>query len=235
MNLTSPPPFPSLSVAALLATPRSSLLLASSGKEYSKPVTIRTPIEMARARKEAMGRLGLDFLSFADDADADMDWEKELADSGEPDSPTVEDTECTSTAELDRDIDVKPPFANINTEDTLKAESLLPSARHQGIKSEDSPMSSPGISTTQIDNIVPSVTNAMDFEPQGELSARERNRLKRKRKVGASAFVVGSSGNPVAATGNGHINIGPSGPPPPPKSSASKYGTVAVGEKGASK
>ncbi|GJJ12235.1 hypothetical protein Clacol_006476 [Clathrus columnatus] len=201
LDLSVPPSFPSISVPALLNTPRSSLLLASSGQEYSKPVTIRTPAEMARARKEAMGRLGLDFLSFAGEEDADMDWEKELADSVEPDSPTAADTERASTVELDR-----------------------------------LPLSSPGVSTSQLDNsVVHSAINLGDTELQGELSARERNRLKRKRKVRASAFVAGSSANSGALTSNGHSNSGPPGPPPPPKGSGGKYGTVAAGEKGASK
>lgn len=214
------------------------MLLASSGKEYSKPVTIRTPVEIARARKEAMGRLGLDFLSFADDGDADMDWEKELVDSGEPESPNVGDIERASTVELDRDVDMKPHIHNVNynAEDSSRAEYHLPIARHQEVKTEDSPMSSPGMPTTQLDNVLgPSATIAPDIEPQGELSARERNRLKRKRKVGASAFVAGGTTSSGAAISNGHNN-GPSGPPPPPtKGSTAKYGTVAAGEKGASK
>lgn len=59
---------------------RGTLLLASSGKEFTKPTRIlASSMEVKKARKEAMGRLGLDFLESVGGAD-DIDIEKELID-----------------------------------------------------------------------------------------------------------------------------------------------------------
>ena len=59
---------------------KGTLLLASSGKEFTKPTGIlANSNEVKKARREAMGRLGLDFLESVGGAD-DMDLDKELAD-----------------------------------------------------------------------------------------------------------------------------------------------------------
>ena len=63
---------------------KGTLLLASSGKEFAKPTGILSnSTEVKKARKEAMGRLGLDFLDSV--GDDEMDLEKELAVDVEPD------------------------------------------------------------------------------------------------------------------------------------------------------
>lgn len=68
-----PPTFPNFSVQELIL--QGKLLLASSGKEFTKPTGIlSSAAEVKKARKEAMGRLGLEFL----DGD-DMDLDKEFA------------------------------------------------------------------------------------------------------------------------------------------------------------
>ena len=49
---------------------KGTLLLASSGKEFVKPTGIlASSSEVKKARKEAMNRLGLDFLDNFGDAD----------------------------------------------------------------------------------------------------------------------------------------------------------------------
>lgn len=69
------PDFPAFSVRDLIS--QGKLLLASSGKEFVKPIGIlATTAEVKKARKEAMGRLGLDFL---DDVADDLELDKELA------------------------------------------------------------------------------------------------------------------------------------------------------------
>jgi TATA-binding protein-associated factor len=69
------PDFPAFSVRDLIS--QGKLLLASSGKEFIKPTGIlATTAEVKKARKEAMGRLGLDFL---DDVADDLELDKELA------------------------------------------------------------------------------------------------------------------------------------------------------------
>ena len=71
------PDFPHFSVQELME--RGTLLLASSGKEFTKPTGIlASSSEVKKARKDAMSRLGLDFLDSVGGAD-DMDLDKELA------------------------------------------------------------------------------------------------------------------------------------------------------------
>ena len=147
-------------------------LLASSGKEFTKPAGIfQNSAEVRKARKEAMGRLGLDFLDVAEDDDMDID--KELAAADEPDI----------------DSEVKP--------DTPKDEFSNPFGPETPIdaKKVGSPMER-----------VRSTTPGLSEDKLAGLSARERNRLKRKRKPGNSAFVAPPPTNPGAK-----YNTAPSG------------------------
>lgn len=129
-------------------------LLASSGKEFIKPAGIfQNSAEVRKARKEAMGRLGLDFLDVAEDDDMDID--KELAAADEPDV----------------DSEMKP--------DTPLDESGTPLR-------PDTPIDGKAGSPTER---VRSTTPGHSEDDLAGLSARERNRLKRKRKPGNSAFV----------------------------------------------
>ena len=73
--VTTPSNFPKFSVRELVSSGK--LLLASSGKEFAKPSGIlSSTAEVKRARKEAMGRLGLEFL---DNVADEIDLERELA------------------------------------------------------------------------------------------------------------------------------------------------------------
>jgi TATA-binding protein-associated factor len=145
----SEPSFPSFAVGELIS--QGKLLLASSGKEFQKPVGILSSVtEVKKARKEAMGRLGLDFL----DTD-DMDLDKEFA----------------AEMEADQDVDME------------QAQDPVPSEQKESVLEELSPPETPQ---------VPSPTAPAppsSAEADAALSARERNRLKRKRKAGNSAFV----------------------------------------------
>lgn len=136
------PEYPNFSVQDLVL--QGKLLLASSGKEFIKPAGIlSSSAEVKKARKEAMGRLGLEFLDSVAD---EMDLDKELADADEseaqeePVSPMEVCAESTTRSTTPAD---PPP----TTPDTPEVESSA-------------------------------------------LSARERNRLKRKRKPGNTAFVA---------------------------------------------
>lgn len=148
-------------------------LLASSGKEFSKPVGIfQNVAEVKKARKAAMGRLGLDFLDVADSDD--MDIEKELA------------------ANDDIDIDMELKI------DTSKDE--LPGYLNSGSPTESKKETSP------VDRPDSATPGPCEGSLPG-LSARERNRLKRKRKPGNSAFVAA----------------------PPPQNPGAKYAVAAAG------
>lgn len=240
----------------LLNTPPSSLLLASSGKEFARPASFRTPGEVAKARKEAMGRLGLDFLGMGDDDDAEMDWDKELADGGDGETSSVADTKVEPVDMEMRDTEpiVKP--AELDKHDIAHPMPTVITSfpRHQDLKADDSPISSPsvrplsaGSNTSFAPPPPPSTTSSIvdapisrgvpptSQDPPVELSARERNRLKRKRKAGNSAFVAGATAPSGSTSTHANGTGGPSGPPPPPKGAAGKYSTVAAGESGTSK
>jgi TATA-binding protein-associated factor len=250
-----PPPFPPFSVPTLLNTPPSSLLLASSGKEFARPASFRSPGEVAKARKEAMGRLGLDFLGMGDEGDADMDWDKELADGGDGETSSVADTKVEPM-----DMDARGTEPNMKPVDMDRPSIVHPMPtvitsfpRHQDLKMEDSPASSPigrpvsAGSSTSFAPPPPSASSSVfdhsvnrgipptPQDPPVELSARERNRLKRKRKAGNSAFVAGAAAPSGSSSTSVNGSGGPAGPPPPPKGVASKYNTVAAGESGSSK
>ncbi|KAG6911440.1 hypothetical protein DXG01_014514 [Tephrocybe rancida] len=154
-----PPTFPNFSVQELLL--QGKLLLASSGKEFVKPSGIlSSAAEVKKARKEAMGRLGLEFL----DGD-DMDLDKEFA----------------ADTEGDEDIDMETAI----------------------VKDEPPPGSGTPSVPSPTDSAAPSLHDA----DANVLSARERNRLKRKRKPGNSAFVAA----------------------PPPQATGAKYATAPSG------
>jgi len=172
--------FPRFSVQDLVAN--GNLLLASSGKEFAKPTGILpTSQEVKKARKEAMARLGLGFLDSVDD---DMELEKEFAAEMDVDIP--EDSAAAgSLAEsmMPASMDVCPPEVSV-----LKA----------------SPPSTRSVTPTALPS--PRDVEISAEADTSQLSARERNRLKRKRKPGNSAFVA-----------------------PPPQTSGSKYATAPTG------
>ncbi|KAF9049234.1 SNF2 superfamily chromatin remodeling protein [Hymenopellis radicata] len=135
------------------------LLLASSGKEFQRPSGIlSSAAEVKKARKEAMGRLGLDFL---DNVADEIDLDKELADE-------------------DGDIEMEsaPPTSG-------KTENLAPpSPMDVCVPSPNSGGDSRSGSVT------PSADTPTAEVDLSALSARERNRLKRKRKPGNTKYAA---------------------------------------------
>jgi TATA-binding protein-associated factor len=173
------PEFPQFSVQELLQ--KGTLLLSSSGKEFVKPANLlANPAEVKKARKAAMSRLGLDFLDAVADDDDGMDWEKELADEPEVDVALA-------------------PMADIKVEQDNGLVAPMPITAGSSNTTSARPTSAsiPSSSST------PAPTGDMQIEEDlAGMSARERNRLKRKRKAGGSAFVAAA---------------------PPPSTSNSKY------------
>jgi TATA-binding protein-associated factor len=171
---TFSPDFPAFSVQELMQ--KGVLLLASSGKEFSKPTGIlANAAEVKRARKEAMGRLGLDFLESVGATD-DMDLDKELAIEGE--------------TETDHDSEIYP-----KREDTATPIDS-PMEVEASVKRERSPP--PSLSRPK--SATPAAPSPVtEGECLNGLSARERNRLKRKRKPGNSAFVAAPPPPPAGA------------------------------------
>jgi TATA-binding protein-associated factor len=165
------------------------LLLASSGKEFSKPTGIlANATEVKRARKEGMGRLGLDFLESVGAAD-DMDLDKEL------EGDTEADADADNEISPKREETATPVDSLMQVEPSIKRERSPP------------PPLSRSKSTTPITASPITPLTATEGDSAAGLSARERNRLKRKRKPGNSAFVAA--------------------PPPPP--AGAKYNTTAAG------
>ena len=174
------PEFPPFNVAHLLK--EGALLLASSGKEYAEPVALGTPAEVARARKEAMNRLGLGFIDGVGDDELGLG--KELSQSQNE----------AGTMELDS------PLPHVKSSITARADS--PAATPGDATSS---ASSPALSTNDIKpqkvlKIKTELHDPSDSAPESPgpggdtgLSARERNRLKRKLKTGNSAFIASPS------------------------------------------
>ncbi|KAK2467010.1 hypothetical protein APHAL10511_001268 [Amanita phalloides] len=173
-----PSDFPKFSVKELILSGK--LLLASSGKEFTKPAGIlSSAMEVKKARKEAMGRLGLEFL---DNVADEIDLDKELAADMDVDVEVAEDVSSRPEVALDS---------------TLPTSTMLDSR----VKFERSTSSTP---------VAPSPPTMLP-EPNADmsnLSARERNRLKRKRKPGSTAYV----------------------PAPPLQSSGAKYNAAPAGQ-----
>ncbi|EJD46099.1 SNF2 superfamily chromatin remodeling protein [Auricularia subglabra TFB-10046 SS5] len=188
------PAFPHFSVAELLAS--NNLLLASSGKEYAKSAVPASAAELQKARKEAMNRLGIDFLAVGGDDVGEIDWNRELnGESGASSSratPSEQktDTDVKSESEetlVKMEVDTPSPSTPVNAASSSKtrAPPAPPAPPSPKKEKEESPV-------------------AQD----AGMSARERNRLKRKRKPGNSAFVAA--------------------PPPPPQ--GARYNTAAASQ-----
>ena len=184
-NLSEPlplPEFPVFSIQELVT--QGTLLLASSGKEFVKPTGIPSSSqEVKKARKAAIDRLGLGFLEGVDD---DMDLDKEFA------------------AEMDVDISADAPGCALEVD--------APVSSPMDLCPPEVPVAkAPSPSTRSVTPNFPSPsTPALPSESDAILSARERNRLKRKRKPGNSAFVAApppqTTGARYAAASSGPSN-----------------------------
>lgn len=178
-----PPEFPIFSIQELVT--QGTLLLASSGKEFVKPAGILSSSqEVKKARKEAMDRLGLGFLEGVEEDDMDLD--KEFAAEMEVDiSANSSGHGVEAEASVSSPMDLCPP------PQALKAPS--PSTRSV----------TPNLPSPSTPTVPSESDNAI-------LSARERNRLKRKRKPGNSAFVAApppqTAGARYAAASSGPSN-----------------------------
>lgn len=143
-----------------------------------------TPAELERARKEAKSRLGLDFLG-DDDDDPDNTWTQELMD--EAADVQVPDDSSTAVKSPDSKMDVASPSS--------MASSMSVDMPMTSIQKSSSSQQRPESRGRDADDHVssPGVTGAIDLSA---LSARERNRLKRKRRQeeGGSAAVINRAG-----------------------------------------
>lgn len=182
---SSPPEYPHFSVQSLLES--GNLLLSSSGQEFTKSMTLGTPEEIARSRKEAMSRLGLDFINDSDDDD----WGKELVE--EAVDVAMADDEQTVAQLDDHEMQTEAPV------DLSTAKSDEGSFRMSADPTYTPTVASlPGCAPfTAHDHVspvplqVPQEPDAVHMEDADTpgLSARERNRLKRKRKGTIGPFM----------------------------------------------
>jgi len=183
---SSPPEYPHFSVQSLLES--GNLLLSSSGQEFTKSWTLGTPEEIARSRKEAMSRLGLDFLNDSDDDD----WGKELVE--EAVDVAMADDEQRIAQPDDHEMQTEAPVdpATAKSDEGSSRMSAEPActpivpclpgrppfpALHDHVSSV--PLQVPPD---------PDAIHMEDADAPG-LSARERNRLKRKRKGTIGPFM----------------------------------------------
>jgi TATA-binding protein-associated factor len=183
---SSPPEYPHFSVQSLLES--GNLLLSSSGQEFTKSMTLGTPEEIARSRKEAMSRLGLDFLNDSDDDD----WGKELVEEA-VDVAMADDEQRPAQSddhEMETEAPVDPVTARSDGEcsrmsaeptSTPAVASLSCHAPFAAPQHDPPPVPLQG-------PLEPDAVNTEDADAPG-LSVRERNRLKRKRKGTIGAYM----------------------------------------------
>ncbi|KZT56424.1 hypothetical protein CALCODRAFT_435762 [Calocera cornea HHB12733] len=175
----SEPPFPAFSLANVLRG--SPLLLASSGEEYGKGLWLGTPADVERARKEALGRLGLGFLEAVDG-----EWTEALVQH--------EDVKLENGSD-DR-LDVDPDYDVAKSDSPARAmHSDIPIKRSPstlGSSTKFSPATSPGPTSQSlpVDSDIKSSPSPAPEVGAAGLSARELNRLKRKRKPGNTGIVA---------------------------------------------
>ena len=184
-SLTASPPtpapeFPTFDVAQMLKT--GTLLLASSGKEYELS-SFSSSNDVARAQKEVMSRLGLGFMDgVGGDTDMDLDLGKELTLTPQP-------------MDLDSDETKAPPHHPLSPSPADGGDTSSASSPAGGtIDLHPIPAPSKSIKRERVKSEAAEDNMSVDIPSDGGagLSARERNRLKRKLKTGNSAFVAPS-------------------------------------------
>ncbi|KZO97896.1 SNF2 superfamily chromatin remodeling protein [Calocera viscosa TUFC12733] len=176
---TSEPPFPAFSLANVLRGSR--LLLASSGEEYGKGLWLGTPADVERARKEALGRLGLGFLEAVDG-----EWTEGLVQQED----VKMDTGSEERIDIETDDNLlksESPTHDMHVDIPVKRS---PSTFASGTKF--SPATSPGPASLSHSEVKSSPSPAPEVGG-ASLSARELNRLKRKRKPGNTGIVAASA------------------------------------------
>jgi TATA-binding protein-associated factor len=178
----SPIDFPPFSVEQLIES--DNLLLSSSGQEFSKPTTFGTPAELERARKEAKSRLGLDFLDAGDDDD-DNGWTQELME--EATDVRMSETNHEQIVSPDSRMDAASPGTDelgspMSTDAPIHFARPAPPSRFQSQQG------------TSIDDS----SHGAKADDDSALSAREKNRLKRKRRhqAGSGAYISPAAAAP---------------------------------------
>jgi TATA-binding protein-associated factor len=164
--------FPTFSVEQLLSS--GNLLLSSSGQEFSRLASLGTPADLERARKEAKARLGLDFLD--GDDDEDNGWTQELMQEATDVQITEDDPAPVAKSPDSNKMDMTSPGSRVeDMASPMSVEEPFPPPPRPVVpgRTESRQQFSDDRAGSPISGIV---------EDMSALSARERNRLKRKRK-----------------------------------------------------
>lgn len=175
----SPSEYPHFSVQSLLES--GNLLLSSSGQEFIKSMTLGSPEEIARSRKEAMSRLGLDFLN---DSDND-DWGKELVEEAVDVSMVDDEQRSAHSNDHEMHSEGAVDSATAKSNEELCRMSAEPTSTSTAVcPSRRAPLATFHEHVSPVPLQGPPESDAVHMDDAGApgLSARERNRLKRKRK-----------------------------------------------------
>lgn len=176
--------FPPFSVEQILESGK--LLLSSSGQEFNKAGGAGSAAELERARREAKTRLGLDFLDGDED---DNGWTQELME--EAANVNVDDEQTNHVKSPDSKMDATSPMSR--TDDPASPMSVdtpyFPLARPGAGARTDSHQ----LSDDRLDS------PTAEYPNDTALSARERNRLKRKRRQeeGAGPIITRAAAPPA--------------------------------------
>lgn len=166
------------------------LLLSSSGKEYGKLSNLSAE-ELAKAQKDALGKLGLGFGGAENDIGVDVGAELAAGQEGAAAAPAVKVEAPPPRPALPPPRFALPPPKFKNDPSASTEFSSLRSVAAQA---------SPIASTSSLPTPPPPAASvspapaasAEEEDPYAGLSARERNKLKRKRKTEAK------SGGPIS-------------------------------------
>lgn len=170
-----------------------SLLLSSSGNEYGKASNLSAE-ELARAQQDALSKLGLGFGPTADN-DLGLDVGAELAagvdDDQKPNIKSEPDTDMSSApTPLRHKPSLPPPRFKNDGATSLKTMPTLPASasppRPDLSKSPEpkarTPAPAPKLVLAPEPSPPAAIAAAKEDDPYAGLSAREKNKLKRKRK-----------------------------------------------------
>ncbi|KAL8276295.1 hypothetical protein RQP46_011323 [Phenoliferia psychrophenolica] len=199
------------------------LLLSSSGNEYARALANLSPEDLAKAQKEALSNLGLaagDLGAGAGD-DLGVDVGKELAEGAAAVPPPDSAALSSSSKPL---AGLPPPRFKAGAAGTLPPPKFKPGSSAPLSSLAAASLAQPSASSSTSPSPQPSASaeptppaSAVDgADPYEGLSARERNRLKRKHKVeakggGASTFASAPAPPPAKIR-----KVNPKSPPPPP-------------------
>ncbi|KAK4058278.1 TATA-binding protein-associated factor mot1 [Microbotryomycetes sp. JL221] len=187
------------------------ILLSSSGTEYASLSGLSAD-ELIKAQQAALGKLGLGFAPGSEN-DIGVDVGAELAAAGSAPSEVMtgastatDAIEKNARAELDS---TKPGLSNLPPPKFLNGASSSSENQQAQTSATSSSAASPSANST-VTAAMTTESTADEADPYAGLSARERNKLKRKRKTEAKSGVLPNSSSSSSSAPATKVRVVPS-------------------------